>query len=148
MKRMVLSILIVAMFSTLVFAEWQVNFEETYFNKGIDQAVIDALKEGAGPDSIVGVGLNIEGLNPQNLVMALYCAGVPGADIRRVTNDPDGHPELYISPAIVTAGYKKSVVECGDAVADSQAYTPVATGFSGGRSAGSGGSTFASPSTF
>ncbi len=143
MKKVIFGSILVVLLSTVAFAEWQVDFEDTYINKGINQAVIDALKDGANPDSIVQKGLNLEGLNPQNLVMALYCAGAKGQDIRDAASSYD------ISELIVTAGYKKSVVECGDAVADSQAYTPVAKGFSGGRSAGSsGGIFFASPSTF
>jgi len=143
MKKLIFGSILVVLLSTVAFAEWQVDFEDTYINKGINQAVIDALKDGTNPDSIVQKGLNLEGLNPQNLVMALYCAGAKGQDIRDAASNYD------ISELIVTAGYKKSIAECGDVVADSQAYTPVATGFSGGRSAGSrGGSFFASPSTF
>ena len=139
MKKIVLSVLLVIMTAAVALAEWQVTFEESYINNGIDQAVIDALREGADPDSIVERGLILEGLNPQNLVMALYCAGVKGKEIR------DAAANHEISEQIVTAGYKKSIVECGDAVADSQAYTPIVTGF---RSGGGGNSTFASPESF
>ena len=121
---------------------FQVDFKDTYSNKGIDQAVIDALKDGADPDSIVVSGLDLEGLNPQNLVMALYCAGVKGQDIRDAAANHD------ISELIVTAGYKKSVVECSDVVADSQAYTTVARGFSGGKRGGDGGRTYGSRHNF
>lgn len=140
--RKVIAVVFILLFSAAAAqAEWQVDFEDTYFSKGIDQAVIDALKDGAQPDSIVEIGLSLEGLNPQNLIMALYCAGAGSQDIR------DAAASHAISEMIVTAGYKKSVVECGDAVADSQAYTPVSTGFSsipGSR----GSSVSASPSTF
>ncbi len=142
MKRFLIPIISTVLFCTVAFAEWQVDFEDNFFNKGIDQAVIDALKEGAEPDAIVERGLALEGLNPQNLVVALYCAGVKGQDVREAAVNHD------ISEMIITAGYKKSVAECGDAVADSQAYTPVTSGFSGGKSAGGGGGSFASPSTF
>lgn len=142
MKKILLTLTMVALFCTAAFAEWQVDFKDTYTNKGIDQAVIDALKEGADPDSIVVNGLDLEGLNPQNLVMALYCAGVKGQDIRDAAANHD------ISEMILTAGYKKSVVECSDVIADSQAYTPVATGFSGGKNGGGGGRTYGSPWTF
>jgi len=127
MKKIILTLTLVMLFCTVVFAEWKVDFRDTYASKGIDQAVIDALKDGADPDSIVVSGLDLEGLNPQNLVMALYCAGVKGQDIRDAAANHDS------SELIVTAGYKKSVVECSDVVADSQAYTPVAKGFSGGK---------------
>ncbi len=141
MKKILFAVTLVALFSTVVFAEWQVDFKDTYVDKGIDQAVIDALKEGVDPDSIVINGLDLEGLNPQNLVMALYCAGVKGQDIR------DAAENHNISEIIVTAGYKKSVVECSDMVADSQAYTPVARGFSGGKRTSTQSRTFASPNT-
>lgn len=136
MKKLLLSVLLVVATAVVALAEWQVTFEESYANKGIDQAVIDALREGADPDSIVERGLVLEGLNPQNLVMALYCAGVKGKEIREAAANHD------ISEMIVTAGYKKSIVECGDAVADSQAYTPISTGF---RSDGTTGKSNASP---
>ncbi len=142
MKKILLTVTMVALFCTVAFAEWQVDFKDTYTNKGIDQAVIDALKEGAEPDSIVVNGLDLEGLNPQNLVMALYCAGVKGQDIRDAAANHD------ISELIVTAGYKKSVVECSDVVADSQAYTPVARGFSGGKKGGGGGRNYGSRHNF
>lgn len=141
MKKVLMIGLISLIFSGVAYAEWQVTFEESYFNNGIDQAVIDALKEGADPDAIVERGLILEGLNPQNLVMALYCAGVKGQKIREAAENHE------ISDMVVTAGYKKSIVECGDAVADSQAYTPVSTGFST-RSAGNGGGSSASPDNF
>ena len=124
MKKLLLSILLVFITAGVAFAEWQVTFEESYFNKGIHQAVIDALREGGDPDAMVQQGLIFEGLNPQNLVMALYCAGVKGEKIR------DAAKNHGISDPIVTAGYKKSVVECGDEVAESQAYTPIVTGVS------------------
>lgn len=124
MKKLLLSALLVLITAGVACAEWQVTFEETYYKSGIDQAVIGALKEGGDPDSIVQQGLVFEGLNPQNLVMALYCAGVKGKEVR------DAATNHEISEMIVTAGYKKSVVECGDAVAESQAYTPILTGFS------------------
>ena len=143
MKKLLTSGVFVLLFATVVFAEWQVNFQDTYAKKGIDQAVIDALKEGAKPNDIVEKGLALDGLNPQNLIMALYCAGVKGQEIR------DAAASHNISELIVVAGYKKSLEECAGAVADSQAYTPVSTtGFSGGRSAGGGSSSYASPSTF
>lgn len=141
MKKIILGTLLALLFYSVSFAEWQVDFEENYNKKGIDQAVIEALKEGAYPDSIVETGLGLEGLNPQNLVMALYCAGANGQDIRDAAANHD------ISELVLTAGYKKSIEECGDAVADSQAYISAASGFSSGPSAVTGGAVFASPST-
>ena len=142
MKKIAFSIILVILFATIAYAKWEVEFEDTYIDKGIDQAVVEALKAGALPEGIVQLGLDLEGLNPQNLIMALYCAGVKGDEIR------DAAFKYDISEQIVSAGYKKSTVECGDIVADSQAYTPVASGFSGGRTTSGGGGTFASVSGF
>ena len=119
--------------------EWIEDFQKLYYDTSIFDAVEYALEEGAFPDDIMFEGLKFEGLNSMNLVMALYCAGVKGQEIR------DSAKKYDIPEQLVTAGYKKSVVECGDAVAESQAYTPVATGFSR-RNPGGGNS--ASPSTF
>jgi len=142
MKRIILALLGVVMFTSLAYAEWKVTFEDTYLNKGIDQAVQDALKEGGMPTDIMGLGVTLEGLNPQNLVMALYCAGVKGDDVLAAAKAHD------ISEQIVTAGYKKAVTECSDALADSQAYTPVAQSFFRAGVATSGGTVSASPTTF
>ncbi len=93
-----------------------------YFEKsGIDEAVVEALKLGATPDSIMETGLQFEELNPQNLVKAMYCGGIRGDDIRAAGQKYD------VSDLIIVAGYKKSVEECGDQIVDTQAYTPVAS---------------------
>ncbi len=140
MKKIVIACLLVLMSVSVAFAEWLVDFRDIYVKQGIDKAVVSALKEGANPDLIVENGLKLEGLNPENLVKALYCAGAKGQDIR------DAAKKYDISELIVAAGFKKSVAECADKVADSQAYTPVATGpsFTGPSTGPSG--TFASPS--
>ncbi len=143
MKKIVFSLVGVFMCATFAFAEWQVAFIDNYTKKGIDQAVIDALKEGGTADGIVKKGITIEGLNHQNLVKALYCARVNGADILAAA-------ELYEIPSlIVTAGYKKSLEECSGVDVDAQAYTPVPTtvSFGGASSPSTGGGTYASPST-
>jgi len=143
MKKVAIACILVLMSVTIALAEWLVDFKDTYVKEGIDKAVVVALKGGANPDLIVENGLQLEGLNPENLVKALYCAGAKGQDIRTAAK------KWNISEIIVAAGYKKSIAECDNVIADSQAYTPVATGpgfvtTSGGDS----GSFFASPSTF
>lgn len=135
----------VLLFATVAFAEWKVEFKDKYKKEGIDQAVVDAMKEGALPVEIVENGLQLEGLNPQNLIKALYCAGANGQDITEAAQ------KYKITEIIVAAGYKKAVEECGKQIADSQAYTPVAAGGRpsfGGAATPPGGGTFASPSTF
>lgn len=141
MKRLILLLIMMIVLQGIAFAEWQFNFEETYFDKGIDQAVIVALEEGISPDMIIEQGVLIGNLNPQNLVMALYCAGVNGQDIKEAAFNNG------ISEMILTAGYKKSLVECSDTMADSQAYNTISVGFST-RTTGEVGSSSASPSTF
>ena len=122
MKSLVVACVMVLFSVSLACAEWNVDFRNTYAADGIDKAVENALKDGKKPDLIVEVAVEIEGLNPQNLIRALYCAGATGQDIRAAA-------EKYNIPfPIVTAGYKKSIDECGDRVADSQAYTPVDSG--------------------
>ena len=82
-------------------------------------------------------------LNPQNLLKALYCSGADGDDVKL------GADENEISEIVVVAAFKKALVECGDAVADSQAYSSLAPNFAGTPSPSTGsGSSFASPSSF
>jgi len=54
--------------ATAAFAEWKMDFPEQYRKEGIDKAVIAAIEQGALPVDIVENGLQLEGLNPQNLV--------------------------------------------------------------------------------
>jgi hypothetical protein len=141
MKRLLLACVMVVMGVSVAGAEWVDDFRKTYADQGIDEAVENAMKDGKNPDVIVELGLEIEGLNPQNLIKALYCAGANGQDIRAAAE------KRHISELIVAAGYKKSIDECGDRVADSQAFTPVVGPSFATPTAGRSGS-FASPSTF
>jgi len=118
MKKIVIACFLLLFSASIACAEWLVDFRDTYVSEGIDKAVENALKDGKTPDLIVENGLDLEGLNPQNLIKALYCAGANGQDIR------DAAEKYDISETILAAGYKKSVAECADQVADSQAYTP------------------------
>ena len=119
MKRITIACVLVLMSFSIAFAEWLGDFRDTYVKDGIDKAVENALKGGAKPDLIVENGMKLEGLNPQNLVKALYCAGAKGVDIRAAAE------KWNISEVIVAAGFKKSIAECKDV--DTQAYTPVAS---------------------
>ena len=112
---------------TCAFATWLDDFKSIFQESGIDEAVVEALKLGATPDSIMESGLQFEELNPQNLVKAMYCGGIRGDDIRAAGQKYD------VTDLIIVAGYKKSVEECGDQVVDTQAYTPTASviGFAG-----------------
>jgi len=123
-KHLVIAMAMVLGLATLGYAEWLTDFRDIYQKEGIDPAVVEALKQGAQPDQIMENGLLIEELNPQNLVKAMYCAGIRGDDIRAAAQ------QYGITDLIVVAGYNKSVEECSDRVVDTQAYTPVATAVS------------------
>lgn len=131
--------------SSIAHADWISDFIAIFNDKGIDQAVVQVLKEGTPPDAIINEGLKIEKLNPQNLLRALYCAGVKGDDIKAAAD------EAGISEILIVAAYEKSVAECGDKVVDTQAYTPVVTAptFAGMPAPGvPSGSSYASSSSF
>ena len=110
-----------ALIATYATAGWLEDFKNVFIDSGIDEAVVEALKQGAVPDDIMETGLQFEELNPQNLVKAMYCGGIRGDDIRASGQKYD------VSDIIIVAGYKKSVEECGDQVVDTQAYTPTAS---------------------
>jgi hypothetical protein len=143
MRKLIISALLSICIASPALADWIEDFSTNVETEGIEVAVPKALEEGKTPDNIVEEGLKLTNLNPQNLLKALYCSGADGDDIKLAADNND------ISDIIVVAAFKKSVVECGDKVADSQAYTPVGPRFAGMPSPdGSGGSSFASPSTF
>lgn len=108
--------------ASISFADWIEDFSINNQNEGIEVAVAEALKIGKDPTSIVEEGLKIPGINPQHILKALYCEGSDGDDVKAAA-DAAG-----ISDIILVSAFEKSIAECGDAVADSQAYTPVATG--------------------
>ena len=143
MKHIIISTLLGFFLVSPVLADWIEDFSVNFDDKGIEFAVPKALEEGKTPNDIIKEGLKLATLNPQNLLKALYCSGADGDDIKAGADEND------ISEIIVIAAFKKSVVECGDAVADSQAYTPSGPNFAGPPSpGGGGGGTYASPSTF
>lgn len=147
MKKFTFTMLFYLLIVSVAHADWVEAFTSLFKSKGIEAAVTQALKEGNGPSAIVNEGMKIDGLNPQNLIKALYCAGVKGDDIKAAAD------EAGISDIVLVAAYEKSVAECGDQLADTQAYTPADTAaapsFAGMPSPGaSGGSSYASPSTF
>lgn len=147
MKKIILSVLLSTFFFTLAYADWIQDFDNLYNDQGIEPAVVKALEIGSTPEAIVNHAITIEGLNPQNLLKALYCAGVPGDDIKAASD------KVGISEIILVASFHKALAECRDSVADTQAYTPVPTGpnFAGvpmSSSSSSSGGDIASPNTF
>ncbi len=83
-------------------------------SKNIDVEVVNALKEGIHPDVIVEHGLAIKDVDPQNLVKALYSAGVNEQDVYKAAKN------AKIPEKTVTAGYNKSVQERNDRFSDSR----------------------------
>lgn len=140
MKKITGSILLILLTVSFAMADWLEDFNKVYVDEGIMPAVVEVLKQGISPDEIMENGLKLEGINPQNLVKAMYCAGIRGDDIK-VAGDKYG-----VSDLMIVAGYKKSVEECGDSVVDTQAYTPIATVVSFAGPATPGAGTYASPS--
>lgn len=144
MKRILAALVIVGLASSIAWADWLTNFNDTNKNKNINAAVEGALKEGITPNVIVQKSMALPGINPQNIVEALYCAGIGGQDVYEAA------AKSNISEPVVTAGFNQSVEECGDKVVDTQPYTP------GDRGPGRGfgpphtppGRPFASPSDF
>ncbi len=122
MKHLTIVTFLSLFLTSTAFADWIEDFDVNLQTQGIEVAVAKALEEGKTPTEIVGRATQIEGLNPQNVLKALYCEGAPGDDIK-IAADTAG-----LSDLILLAAFDKSVAECGDQVADSQAYTPVAKG--------------------
>lgn len=147
MKKITFIVLFSLLIASVAHADWIDNFTSLYNSEGIIPAVTQALEEGIGPEAIINEGLKLQGLNPRDLIAALYYCGVRGDDIRAAAN------KAGISDLIVVAGFEQSVAEYGDRIGDTQAYTPANAGdnpgFAGIPSPGvSGGSSYASPSTF
>ncbi len=125
------------------YGDWIEDFEINTAAQGIEVAVSGALELGRSPYEILEHGLLNLDNNPQRVLKALYCEGVDGEDIKKASN------ELDISDLILVSAFEKSIAECGDAVADSQAYTPIKVSFSGLPSISSKTtSRLSSPSTF
>lgn len=117
MRKVITALLIIGLTSTVAFAEWLEDFDKSNTEEGIEIAVADAIKDGITPEAITEHALTIAELNPQNLVKALYCSGANGQDVRAATE------KHGISEIIIAAGFQNSVEECGDQVADTQAYS-------------------------
>jgi hypothetical protein len=125
MKRLIIATFVGFLIASPALADWIKDFSVNFEAQGIEFAVPKALEEGRNPSEIIREGLKFTDLNPQDLLKALYCSGVAGDDIKQ------GADKNGISEIIVVAAFKKAVAECGDAVADSQAYTSVGPNFAG-----------------
>ena len=128
--------------SMAAIAAWVEDFKVSYNDNGVYQAVADVFGDGRTPEEILINALDVEGINPQNLVAALYCAGAKPDDIRVATEDAG------ISEMILVAGFETAKTVCGDEIADTQAYTPTGPNFAGVPGGSNGGNVFGSSSGF
>ena len=102
---LLVGILMSIMIITLAKASTLSDFKNSFYKFGVDRAVEDSLKNGASPSIIISCGLKITGLDTQNLIKALYCAGVDGADIRNAALSQK------IPEEDIIFGFKKSTDE-------------------------------------
>lgn len=128
--------------SIAAIAEWVADFTKSYNENGIYVAFEETVEVGIPLEESFPEIMNIEGINPQNLVAAAYCAGAKHEDVRSASVDV-GIPEM-----IVVKGWETAMTVCGDEIADTQAYTPLGPGFSGVPGGSETGYTFGSPSGF
>ena len=119
-KTLVYTLLLVLGTVCLAMAEWQDDFEATYYADGIDDAVQAALEVGKNPTEILEAGSVLEGLSPVELIRAMYCAGIEGSEINQAVESSQ------ITAADLVTGYKKSVNECFSRIVDSESYDPTA----------------------
>ncbi len=119
MKKIALTTVIILATFSVAFADWLIDFQDVEREEGIDVAVVGAMKDGAAnPDMIVEAGLQIDGMNPTNLIKALLCAGAKGADVRSAAE------KWKLSDLVIEAGFKKYPTECSDAQAFSDGQLP------------------------
>ncbi|MCF8056753.1 MAG: hypothetical protein K9K37_08950 [Desulfocapsa sp.] len=128
--------------SMAAIAEWVADFTTSYNENGIYQAVAEIFKEGVTPEEAFPQIINVEGVNPQNLVAAAYCAGAKHEDIRSASESV-GIPEM-----IVVAGWETAKTVCGEEIAATQAYTPLGPGYSGVPAGTTTSHSYGSPSGF
>ena len=128
--------------SMAAIAAWVEGFKVSYNDNGVYQAVADVFGDGRTPEEILINALEVEGINPQNLVAALYCAGAKPEDIRVAADDAG------VSDMILVAGFETAKTVCGDEIADTQAYTPTGPNFASVPGGNGGGNIYGSPSAF
>ena len=127
--------------SMAAISEWVANFTDSYHENGIYQAVAEVFEEGISPDEAFPQIINVEGVNPQNLVAAAYCAGAKHEDIRVASEN------VGISEEMVAAGFRTAMTVCGEEIADTQAYTPSPIFFTSLPDGGNNGRSYGSPSS-
>lgn len=106
--------------SMTAIAEWVADYTDLYIEKGIYEAFAKTYEEGeVSVGDIFDVSLaakEMEGLNPQNLIAAAFCAGAKYQEISTASVDAG------FSKMLLVAGYKTAMTVCGDIVTDVQAF--------------------------
>lgn len=115
-KKILATILLVLLTASSALADVLEDFRQTYISAGIDKAVTGSLKQGVGPVAIVEFGLYMEGMEFEDLIRAMYCAGIKGKDIKSAAI------LFQIPDTVVTAGYKRSVNECLGRIVNNDSY--------------------------
>lgn len=141
MKKHAVALLLLLVCITVAMADdWSQAFRDTFYAKGIDEAVVNALSEGATPDQLIKTALPLKDLKHEELIKALYCALVPPAYIQ------DAAVANGISNEIVQQGYELALAQCAEEMEEKANAAP---GFLPGKATPSGGRTGnASPSNF
>ena len=106
MRSIIISFLAIVFSFSVALAAWEKNFATLYQEKGIDEAVITALAEGANPDQIIKIALPLEGLKQGVLIKALYCALAQPEAIREAAM------ANAISEPTIDEGYQLALSEC------------------------------------
>ena len=105
-KKILFFITFLMMTTTVVLANWSENFHTIYADKGINEAVKNALSEGANLDQIIKAALPIKSLKEENLIKALFCALAQPDYIREAAK------VNQITDNKVDAGYQLALAEC------------------------------------
>ncbi len=98
MKIISIVTFICVLLATTAYASWQDDFPTTYQDKGIEQAVEDALAEGGSLEAIFAEAQKITGVDIQALIVALHCAGVNTNDIKNAATAA-GIPSSQVAAA-------------------------------------------------
>lgn len=141
MKKHAVATLLLLIWSTVSLADdWTQSFRDTYYEKGIDEAVVHALSEGIVPDQIIKAALPLNDLKQEELVKALYCALVPPAYIF------DAATVNGITEKTVQQGYELALAQCAEEMEEKESAAPAIVPGKAANPAGS--STTASPWNF
>lgn len=141
MKTHTVALFLLLLCVTLAMADdWAQTFRDTFYAKGVDEAVVSALSEGVSPDQLIKTALPLKELKPEELIKALYCALVPPAYIQ------DAAAANGVTDEIVQKGYELALAQCAEEMEEK---TTAAPAFLPGEASSPGGRTgTASPSNF